>query len=410
MKTSLQLKYQQKKNRLNRIFLFALYLTVFSLSPCLSLTSCSDDNTKEENKMPDKKPDTPQDSETTTRTDFSIKRGVNIGNWLSQSELRGAQRSSIFTRSDVEKLSSYGFDHLRLPVDEEQLFHEDGTMDKETITLVHNVIGWCQEKNMKVIFDLHIIRSHDFGNDNNPLWAEDNKEREKLMNMWKKIDNELKQYPPQLVAYELLNEPVAPNYSQWNTLVNQFITQIRKTDTQRVLVIEANNWENVGNINLLNIPANEQNLILEFHFYEPYLLTHYQASWTDFKDFTQSGKNLQYPGELIPKTFYDTLTDSEKRLAAPYNHTYSKETIQNDWQKAIDFAKKKGLKLYCGEFGCLPNCGTENRLAWTKDIVDLCTKNDIAYSYWEYNNIFGFADRNQGGIVTNQELLDCLTK
>ena len=159
MKTSLQLKYQQKKNRLNRIFLFALYLTVFSLSPCLSLTSCSDDNTKEENKMPDKKPDTPQDSETTTRTDFSIKRGVNIGNWLSQSELRGAQRSSIFTRSDVEKLSSYGFDHLRLPVDEEQLFHEDGTMDKETITLVHNVIGWCQEKNMKVIFDLHIIIS-----------------------------------------------------------------------------------------------------------------------------------------------------------------------------------------------------------------------------------------------------------
>ena len=117
MKTSLQLKYQQKKNRLNRIFLLALYLTVFSLSPCLSLTSCSDDNTKEENKMPDKKPDTPQDSETTTRTDFSIKRGVNIGNWLSQSELRGAQRSSIFTRSDVEKLSSYGFDHLRLPVD-----------------------------------------------------------------------------------------------------------------------------------------------------------------------------------------------------------------------------------------------------------------------------------------------------
>ncbi len=400
-----------KKNKKSGLTLLACCLIAFSLFSGLSLSSCSDNNTKVEvNNSGDDSDETPQDSINTAKTDFSIKRGVNIGNWLSQSDLRGAQRTKIFTQADVEKLASYGFDHLRLPVDEEQLFGEDGTIDKETMNLVHNVIGWCKNNNMKVIFDLHIIRSHNFGNDNNPLWAEDDKERDKLMDMWKKIDNELKQYPPQLVAYELLNEPIAPDYSQWNSLVSRFIAQIRETDSRRVLVIEANSWGNVGNINLLNIPANEQNMILEFHFYEPYLLTHYQASWTDFKDFKQPGDKLHYPGELVPKEFYDALTPDEQKLVDPYKHTYSKETIQQDWQKAIDFAKEKGLKLYCGEFGCLPNCGQTNRLAWTEDIVDLCLKNDIAYSYWEYNNIFGFADRNQGNIVTNQELLDCLTK
>lgn len=176
-----------KKIKKSGLTLLACCLIAFSLFSGLSLSSCSDNNTKVEvNNSGDDSDETPQDSINTVKTDFSIKRGVNIGNWLSQSDLRGAQRTKIFTQADVEKLASYGFDHLRLPVDEEQLFGEDGTIDKETMNLVHNVIGWCKNNNMKVIFDLHIIRSHNFGNDNNPLWAEDDKERDKLMDMWKR--------------------------------------------------------------------------------------------------------------------------------------------------------------------------------------------------------------------------------
>src|SRR4051794_2085831 len=52
---------------------------------------------------------------------FSIKRGTNIAHWLSQSEKRGQERAEFFTKKDIDFIKSAGFDHIRLPVDEEQL-------------------------------------------------------------------------------------------------------------------------------------------------------------------------------------------------------------------------------------------------------------------------------------------------
>lgn len=55
---------------------------------------------------------------------FTVKRGTNISHWLSQSDRRGDARREFFTQDDVRYLAGLGFDHLRIPVDEEQLFDE----------------------------------------------------------------------------------------------------------------------------------------------------------------------------------------------------------------------------------------------------------------------------------------------
>ena len=43
-----------------------------------------------------------------------------------------------------------GFDHIRLPVDEEQLWDEAGKKEPEAFKLLHNAIDWCQKKNLRV--------------------------------------------------------------------------------------------------------------------------------------------------------------------------------------------------------------------------------------------------------------------
>ena len=58
-------------------------------------------------------------------TEFEFQKGVNIGNWLSQSDIMDERRLQIFTEQDIELLADNGFDHIRLPVDEVQLFNED---------------------------------------------------------------------------------------------------------------------------------------------------------------------------------------------------------------------------------------------------------------------------------------------
>ena len=56
---------------------------------------------------------------------FEINRGVNIAYFLSQSTHRGAKRAAYFTAEDIKTIKEYGFDHIRLPIDEEQMFKED---------------------------------------------------------------------------------------------------------------------------------------------------------------------------------------------------------------------------------------------------------------------------------------------
>ncbi|MEZ4824977.1 MAG: hypothetical protein R3C61_01585 [Bacteroidia bacterium] len=69
---------------------------------------------------------------------FDIHRGTNISHWLSQSNRRGAEREAYFTESDVAFLSAQGFDHLRIPIDEMQMWNEAGEKEPEAFALLHN--------------------------------------------------------------------------------------------------------------------------------------------------------------------------------------------------------------------------------------------------------------------------------
>lgn len=336
---------------------------------------------------------------------WNIHKGVNIGNWISQSSKRGTDRDKAITESHIKKIAAMGFDHIRLPVDEEQLFTEAGNLDPECLALVKRTVDYCQRNGLRVLLDLHIIRSHHFNDKVNPLWT-DLVEQEHFLDMWRKIDAEMHAYPADLLAYEPLNEPVADDPAPWNALFNRFIRQIRETDQERVLVIEANRWGGYKYVSKLDIPADDPNLMLQMHFYEPHLMTAYQASWNKFANLNFATP-MTYPGKLISDAQFYALTDEEKDLCRNYYRSYDKQVFAGWWKDAIDFAKKKGLRLLLGEFGCLTNCGVANRNAWLSDVVALCKENGMPYSYWEFNHSYGFADKD--GNVTAPDILSILT-
>lgn len=507
-----------------------------------------------------------------TYVPFAINKGVNISAWLSQSDVRGEARKNNFTEAEVQQLAGFGFDHIRLPMDEEQLFTEDGQKIPEAFELMHNAIKWCKEANMKVIADLHILRSHHFnggggtqviesfvnsfedgqtsgwfsydasqlttevvdnpevnsinpsqkvlrinktsntewmagardmlvplgvapnqfgylrmkvrknnksvitievqdengasvytgytplnanqwetvsipmdkmnGNykrlvlrpDNGPgeLWVDDiffstsnegdnsqivietdntpklwtDKDAQyKYFDLWKALADELKEYPNDLVAYELLNEPVAPYASQWNSLSSQLVRELRLTEPERKLVIGSNMWQGVGTFDALTVPANDPNIILSFHFYNPHLFTHYQAEWAEMKDLNVA---IHYPGEVITPEDYAQLSDKEKKIVDPYMGPYDKGVLAGMAQKAIKRAQELGLQLHCGEFGCYKKTPRADRINWMQDIISIFRENGIAYSYWDYKAGFGFC--NSKGEVIDQEVLNLLTK
>lgn len=347
-------------------------------------------------------------SQNIKKTDFNIQRGVNIAIWLSQTETRGEARQRGFTEKEVKQLADWGFDHFRLPVDEVQLFHEDGTMDMETMGLAENVIKWCKKYGLKVIFDFHVLRAHYFNNNKeNPLFTSE-AEQEKMCKMWTEIATHLNKYSEKLLAFEIMNEPVARHDEDWNKVETKVIAALRSINKKRVLVLASNMWDSADHMPTLAIPDGDPNIMLTFHFYEPMILTHYTANWTDLKDIRLS--HVQYPGKPISTEDFEKLDEKQQeQVKWFYQQTFDKTWMRGRWQKAIDVAHQKGLTLYLGEFGCLPSVGKTSRLAWINDVVSLCNELHIPHAYWEYKSGFGFC-KWEDGSLTNPDLLKALVK
>lgn len=316
---------------------------------------------------------------------FVFNTGTNISHWLSQSNARGEQRRNYFTEKDVKYLAGLGFDHIRIPVDEEQLWKENGEKDPEGFSLLKHALDWCQKYNLDAVVDLHILRSHHFNQKEKPLWTKP-EAQERFYQSWRDLSGELKNYPVADVAYELMNEPVADDPEDWNKLVKKVIPIIRQSEPHRIIVIGSNRWQSAGTFDQLYIPENDPNIILSFHMYEPFLLTHHTASWTGIKDYKGP---VNYPGVIVKKEDIEYLPDTLQAVILNNKTSYNIDSIRNHFKKPIAVAKKYNLPLYCGEWGCLNTVPDDARLRWFSDMKTVLEENNIGWATWDYKGSFG---------------------
>lgn len=333
---------------------------------------------------------------------FEINSGVNVSHWLSQSEKRGDERRNYITERDFDTIAKAGFDHVRLCLDEVQMWDSLGNKEPEAFELMHNAIYWALKYNLRVIVDLHIIRSHYFNAASNALWT-DPKEQDKFVDFWKQLSAELIKYPTDKVAYELMNEAVAENPDDWNNLMAKAIGILRVNEPARVIVMGSNRWQIPSTFPDLKIPENDTNIILSFHFYTPMPLTHHMAPWNNLHGYKGT---VNYPGLIIDTVNNPDLNDSLLTVIRPWNGVYNKETLYQVILPAIETAKKLNLKLFCGEYGIYPTIPEEPKLNWYKDMVNIFKENNIAYCHWCYKGDFPVVGENS---VPKHPMVDILT-
>ncbi len=316
---------------------------------------------------------------------FAVRRGTNISHWLSQSNRRGAERQRWFTREDVGFLAKAGFDHLRIPIDEEQMWDESGRAEQEAFELLDHALDWCAENQLRVIVDLHILRSHHFNSKERPLWTKP-EAQERFFQCWRDLSDRLHQRPNDLVAYELMNEPVADDPEDWNKLVGKAVAVIRAKEPHRTIVIGSNRWQSVDTFDRLKVPENDQNILLSFHFYEPFLLTHHQASWTSIGKYAGP---VHYPGATVTQADLAEASPEIRREISSGSKEWNRAIIESKLAKPLALAKRTGLPLYCGEWGCLDTVPREDRLHWYADMVSVLSENGIGWATWDYKGGFG---------------------
>ena len=235
---------------------------------------------------------------------FKLHRGVNLSHWLSQN-FGWSPKETFITEQDIKFIDSIGYDHVRIPIDEAELWDTTGKPIDESFVLLTRCLNWCDKYHLRAIVDLHIIRSHYFNAANeggtNSLWT-DMSAQKTFLHLWSDLSARLKHYPVSMVAYELMNEPVAENPEDWNKLIEKGVKTLRVLEPQRVILIGSNMWQTPGTFPSLKIPANDPNIILSVHTYSPLFFTHHLANWVSFKVYKGP---VHYPGQVVSDADYD---------------------------------------------------------------------------------------------------------
>ncbi|MBK8946470.1 MAG: cellulase family glycosylhydrolase [Ignavibacteriae bacterium] len=321
-------------------------------------------------------------------------KGANLTNWFQTQNIYEINFSK-FTKDDFFYLKSIGCDIIRIPINFKAMVDENNNykVDNYLLFLLDKVCDWAEELQINIIIDNHPFRK-DITNENYD---------EILIPIWKELSKHFKNRT-NLIHYEILNEPHGISNFKWNKILQNVLNEIRKIDTSHSIIIGAANFNSYKDLDSLLI-FNDKNIIYTFHFYEPFLFTHQGASWIN--PSMEKVKNISFPynenkmhiDNSYSKSWIQSLF---KRYKIEGTEKYLYEMID----KIAEFKKKNNVKLFCGEFGVLNfNVDKNDRNYWHRIVSEYLTKNNIAWTVWDFNGDFGLFDKNQ---KINLELLESL--
>lgn len=315
---------------------------------------------------------------------FAIKRGINVSHWLSQ--VNGgwyAERKIYFSELDVIFLKRAGFDHIRIPMDEVELWDEEGKKIRHSWEFLENAIVWCERHGLRVVVDLHVVR-----NQGVELFSEADVQANYL-DMWTGIMDSVGKFNNDLVGYEIMVQAAVDDPEDWNRLMRKVFSHVREREPERVIIIGANMWQQIRMFPFLDIPQGDENIILSFNYFNPFFLTHYNANWTPLQAYQGP---VHYPGKTVEEKDLKVYPQGFVNATKPYLAHFDASVIEDEMLVALRVAAKNGLRLYCGEWGCFEDAPREDRLRWYSDMVDVMGNLGIARANWDYKGSFGIMD------------------
>ncbi len=327
-------------------------------------------------------------------------KGINLGGWLSQCDHSSETYNTFIVESDIECIATWGLDHVRLPIDYELVETEDGRYVEEGFKYIDNCLEWCKRNGLNMILDLHKTAGYSFDEfETSTGFFENEKLQDRFVALWEELARRYGKYDNRL-SFELLNEIVNPEVAViWNSIAKRTIKVIRQyAPTIKILIGGVRN-NSVSSLKMLDMPYDE-NIVYNFHFYEPLIFTHQSAYWV--KKMTADFRTT-YPNELskyISETEEFLPSGNEEMLSNITEDKIDKNFFETAFSEAIQVAKERDSALYCGEYGVIDKADLPSTLNWYSDINMVFEKYGIGRAAWTYKGKdFGITDEHYTPIL-----------
>lgn len=308
----------------------------------------------------------------------SMQRGVNLSNWLEAYWLIPSGNypdTDRFDADDVAAFRQLGFDAIRLPVTFEHLAGgaPNYTLDTSNpaFGLLDNAIEWAANNNMKLIIDMHhgITTLTD---------ANYQTELPRLVAIWEQVISLYGDLDPNRYLFEVYNEPHDISNDNFRIVAQTLVDVIRDAGHSHSVIVGASGYNSAGEL-LTFTPLDDPDIIYTFHFYEPYLFTHQQMSWTSTP--------------YLPIRAFPIGTD---------------EADVNSAINAVgEWVSFYNAPVIVGEFGVTSEAPATDRCNWIELVAERFTDNGLPWFYWgatDISNGFGFF---ANGIISEANMTPC---
>jgi len=300
-----------------------------------------------------------------------LGRGMNLGNALeapNEGEWGVTLKSEYF-----DLIKNAGFTSVRIPI--RWSAHAATSAPYAIASSFLQRVDWAIDqalaKKLAVVINMHHY---------DEIMLDPAAHRARFLALWQQLAAHYQDYSGDLF-FELLNEPNALLTSAlWNQYLQEAITIIRQTNPGRIIIVGPANWYYLGLLNTLALPANDRQLIVAFHYYNPFQFTHQGAEWV-------AGSNA-WLGTRWTGT------------------TAERQTIQQEFAAAAQWGAANRRPLNLGEFGAYSKADMASRALWTEFVARTAEANAMSWHYWEF--IAGFGVYNGAANDWNYSLLNAL--
>jgi endoglucanase len=301
----------------------------------------------------------------------ALGRGVNLGNAL-EAHYEG-EWGMVLDERYFQLLAEAGFTNVRIPIRWTAHAGEDDpyTIEPAFLARVDWAIAQALANGLHPIINMH---------HNEEIMQEPEAHQARYLAIWQQIAEHYSSEPPE-VLFELLNEPNSNMLAfRWNKLLATTLALIRQSNPDRIIIIGPTGWNSATELANLELPAADRQIIVTFHYYEPFHFTHQGAEWVNG---AEAWLGTTWAG-----------TDAEE------------QQIVTHFDRAATWAEKQNRPLYLGEFGAYSKADLASRARWTAFVARTAEERGFSWSYWEFGAGFGVYDRSRA--VWNEALLDAL--
>jgi len=327
-----------------------------------------------------------------------LRHGINLSEWFAQVyDPKGYTKEHLIgwvTADDIALIKSMGFDHVRLSVNPEPMMRHNMAdhIPPDYLGYLDEAVKMILDQGLAVIIDMHPESEFKA-----KLVQQDNFV-EQFSDFWRPIAQHYSTYDPEMVYFEVLNEPEFRDPYRWAGVQAKLANSIREGTPHHTIIAAGANWSDVQDL-LAMMPLADKNVIYNFHFYDPHTFTHQGATWG--VNYWHFENKLAYPASMeTAEKVAASEPDPVNRLAVlryGLDH-WDAHRIGVEIGQASEWAKHWNVPLTCNEFGVYRKVSDpQDRARWLHDVRTMLEQDGIGWNMWD----FGARDNGQGFGVVN---------